>query len=188
MAKLGLCDRSPLLFRVWICWIELVCCRRRCSSSRWRGCKRLSQQWHDQRWGSLQAPEGSHITFPHILHPTATQKTLPCSHHHCFQATPSGVWRNQTWSLSSCSWRGWIGTRGSLSSCVPSSGGGHPCPHGTPLLTDGGIKMVYKCWVEACGDGPSISHTAICTCAQRPFGGEVGMFLLCQDLPKLTCP
>ena len=42
------------------------------------------------------APEGSHITFLHILYPTPTQKTLPHPIHHHLETTPSGAWRSCT--------------------------------------------------------------------------------------------
>ena len=96
-------------------------------------------------WGEIY-----HIPISATLSPPKNTAMLPCHHIPFF---PSGVWRNQTWSLCSCRWRGWIGTRGSLFTCLPSFGGSHPCLHGTPLLAVGGIKRVYKCQVEGCSEG-----------------------------------
>ena len=41
--------------------------------------------------GSIPALEGSHITFPHVLCPTPTQKMLPHPNCHHLLATPSGA-------------------------------------------------------------------------------------------------
>ena len=82
-----------------------------------------------------------------------------------------------------------FGTGSALLSCVTSSGGGHPCPYGTPL------PVVVGHWEGLQVTGGGVQWRAINltgynlhTCAQRPFGSEVGMSLLCQDFPKLRCP
>ena len=51
--------------------------------------------------------------------------------------------------------------------------------HVTPLcLQLGGIKRVYKCWVEGCTRGHQLTCCYLHTCMQRALGGEVGMSLL----------
>ena len=54
--------------------------------------------------------------------------------------------------------------------------------HVAPLhLQDGGIKMVYKCGVEGCSDGPSTSWAAICAHVHRD---HLGVRLPCPSCTK----
>ena len=66
----------------------------------------------------------------------------------------------------------------------PASSAAPPAPeeailtHIQPLrIQVGGIKRVYKCWVEGCTEGPSTSWATICTHIRRVHLGE-----------RLVCP
>ena len=54
--------------------------------------------------------------------------------------------------------------------------------HMTPLhLQLGGIKRVYKCWVEGCSVGPSTSQATICVYVCRD---QLGVRLACPSCAK----
>ena len=129
----------------------------------------------------VQALEGSHITFPHVICPIPTQK---CCHTPTASISkPPPQEPEETAPKASVP----VARETELALEVPSSAaspaleGGYPCPHDTPTPAIGGVKRVYKCWVERCSEGPSISWATIC--AQGPFRGEVGMSLLHKNLP-----
>ena len=87
----------------------------------------------------------------------------------------------RTWSLQSCNRRCKTGTRSCLFHCTRDSRGGHPSQHDTPLPTGGGVKRVYKCWVEGCKEGPLTSHATICAHVCRV---HLGVGLMCSSCTK----
>ena len=94
---------DPTFFRAWICWNEPAHYRKKCSGWRQRGCRRLSQQWQDQRQRVCMGSWGEPYHIPLFPTPHLTQKMLPYFQHHHFQAAPSEVQRRWTQSLHSCS-------------------------------------------------------------------------------------
>ena len=96
------------------------------------GCGRI---WGE---GFVWAFVGSHVTFPHVFHPTHTQKTPPIPNCHHLYATPTRAQGSCTWSFHSCSEKIGVVTGSPLSSCTRGSRGGYPCPHDTHSPAVGG--------------------------------------------------
>ena len=106
-------------------------------------------------WGELY-----HIPLCPLPHPYLKDVIMP--HHHCIQATPQvsrGVKPEPSTPVAEGS-----GLAQQASSLAVSQALEVAIPtHMTPLcLNVGGIKRVYKCWVEGCSEGPSTSQAAIC--------------------------
>ena len=111
--------------------------------------------------GFLWALVGSHVTFPHVLHPPHPKiPPIPTCHH--LHTTPTNAQGSCTWSFCSCSEKIKVGTRNPLSSCTRGSRGSYPHWHDTSLPAVWGIKRVNKCQVKGCSEGPSTSCATIC--------------------------
>ena len=128
--------------------------------------------------------EGSHITFPNVLHPTPPKNAtmLPPPP---YPIHPPGVQRSQTKSLCCCGW----GVELVLE--TPSSAVSHTLEvaipiHMAPLhLKLGASKGCTNAGLRGVVRAINLTCCHLYTHMQRPFGGEVGMSLLCQDLPEL---
>ena len=88
---------------------------------------------------------------------------MSCPYCHHIQAAPSGIQRSQPKPSTP------VAEGSGLAQEAPSLAVSQALEvvittHMTPLhLNMGGIKRVYKCWVEGCSKGPSTSQATICT-------------------------
>ena len=183
MAKPGLCDRPPFPFLSGVGFVETG--QLTTGRSTAVGDRGAAEDWVSsgryQRWRVCMGSWGELYHIPPCPPPHPTQKMPPHSYCHHFQTAPSGVWRSWTWSLCSLWFGNWTGTTGSIFSCLPSFGGSHLHPPGTPLTYSWGIKRVYKCQVEGCSEGPSTSHAAICA---HMCWDHLGVRLACPSCTK----
>ena len=131
--------------------------------------------------GSLGALEGSHIILPHVLHPTPTQKMLPCSHCHHISCTPQESEAIKPEASTPTVGGVELALEAPSSAIFQALEVAIPNPIAPLFLQLGGIKRVYKCWVEGCSEGPSTSHAAICAHMHRD---HLEMRLACLSSAK----
>ena len=124
---------------------------------------------------SLWALEGSYITFPPSPISTSFYKALPCPQCHHFPTTPQG-------------------STGPKVSDPAGQATGPASPAALSALLEaipahmqhlqiqvGGIKQVYKCWVEGCKEDPSTSWATICADVRKVY---LGVRLVCSLCSK----
>ena len=130
---------------------------------------------------SMWVPERSHILLPHVLHPTPTQKC-----HHTPSATISTPPPQEPEEAAPEASIPVVGEV-ELALEVPTSAVSQALEvaipaHMAPLhLKLGGIKRVYKCWMEGCSKGPSTSCATICA---RVCRDHLGVRLVCPSCTK----
>ena len=170
-----------LFLRVWICWGGWACKGRRSSGWKLRGCKNWIGSGRIGGRRSVQALERSHISLPHVLHPMPHPITRPYSNCHHFQATSSGVQRSYTWISTPVVEEVELASEATATAISKALKVAIPV-HMAPLhLQLGGIKRVYKCWVEGCSKGPSTSWAAICVHVCKD---HLGVTLACPSCVK----
>ena len=121
------------------------------------------------------------IAHPHIFSPTSSQESSLDPVCHCLLSAPSGTYRCHTWSPWVCNTSGRAGIRSCLSSYLASSRGRSPHQHAAPLYSIGGIKRVYRCWVEGSKEGPSTLHATISVHVHKV---HLGVGLVCPSCGK----
>ena len=136
---------------------------------------------------SIQALEGSHITFPHALcpphpktppDPTATISKPPSQKPE--EAAPKASTP--------------VAREAKLVPEVPSSAASPALEmaiptHMTPLhLQLGASRGSISARLRVKQEAVNLTCHYLCTCAQGPFRGEVCVSLLCQNLPQFGSP
>ena len=146
--------------------------RRECNSWKQRGGERWRKPWQGQRqkvsmgsWGELHhSPTVSHLKLslkkPCYAPSTIVSLPPPQESKGPEVSDPAGQ------------------ATGPASPVAPSSLEEAIPAHVQPLQNQvGGIKWVYKCWVEGCKEGPSISWATICAHIRKV---HLGVRLVCS--------
>ena len=128
--------------------------------------------------GSVWALKGSCITFPHVLHPTPTQRCCPAPTTTISKPPPQESKGAEPEASA-------LVVGGELAPGAPSSAVSQALEvaiptHMAPLcLQLGASKGCANAGLRDAVMAIYLTCCHLCTHAQRPFGGEVGVYLLC---------